>query len=804
MARSRRASSSVASSINGGQAIQTSPPPSLPQPSSNTVGRFKKASKLATSFLKQLKSPSNSDGEDSDDDDGNDSDLDFGCSGLQDAFDELDELLLADSAELHISLEKSLLQSIQQDGGEHSAQLNLDMPTRSSSIADSLASAASSITRASSSHSSSASSSPSQCTLSTPTSQSQSARSSISNTCTSPSSHSPTKVSFTPGSTGLSSHASLTSHQSVTRKGSTAIMAVHPSASPELSKAVKEEAIEENEDMGSTRRKCEEEAAIDALEAYFAYRKASNSISSSASSSSHDLSSCLSLSSIQEITEDTKPTSASHARNMHNDATHEPPSPSTMAAARSERSDSIPYSSPYFEMYANEPLLNYFSTSPDAHVSSMKGKKSISKVPTALNLAGSHTHVQDIVLRRTGKGSDLASPIDPFMKLSPRLPRENSGGTAAPAAPILRSRRSEASLVKACQSSLNGVQQAKRRPSLANGLMSIQVRPKGYTYSPSSAYTSAGRSSSRTVPSLASPPPSVSPTVEKASQTATAAVPLPLSPASQSSLSPSIYAVSIPSCPSTPAQEKSSTTESTSTEDRAQMATYPKEAPLHHASSCSNFLDFTNSPESFRFRHESGDKNTSLARRKGSSMMPMQCQILQSPPRSTSLVNAQNGMQRAQAQAQASLKLGQAIQLKEPTAITGTGCPASSSVRVNFDPSLEYHQHLEGYKFPDRSQHGHKANSSSSSCVATPGIMSPTSLAQAMNEAVKPPRATMPPKVHTPLGSATASRRGSLVSSPSQAAVRSRAGSIAAGINSNNGSVSKAAILNRNPGYGYI
>lgn len=145
MARSRRASSSVASSINGGQAIQTSPPPSLPQPSSNTVGRFKKASKLATSFLKQLKSPSNSDGEDSDDDDGNDSDLDFGCSGLQDAFDELDELLLADSAELHISLEKSLLQSIQQDGGEHSAQLNLDMPTRSSSIAVSVQSSSYSI-----------------------------------------------------------------------------------------------------------------------------------------------------------------------------------------------------------------------------------------------------------------------------------------------------------------------------------------------------------------------------------------------------------------------------------------------------------------------------------------------------------------------------------------------------------------------------------------------------------------------------------------------------------------------------------
>lgn len=119
MARSRRASSAATDTpAAASHSLAGLPPSSI----SNRPNLVKKSSRLAI-FLKHLKSPSNSDGEDNDDDGGHsDSDLDFGCTGLK-AFDELDEI---SDGELHISL----------DGTAHSSPHHPpgSLATRSASI----------------------------------------------------------------------------------------------------------------------------------------------------------------------------------------------------------------------------------------------------------------------------------------------------------------------------------------------------------------------------------------------------------------------------------------------------------------------------------------------------------------------------------------------------------------------------------------------------------------------------------------------------------------------------------------------
>jgi len=147
-------------------------------------------------------------------------------------------------------------------------------------------------------------------------------------------------------------------------------------------------------------------------------------------------------------------------------------------------------------------------------------------------------------------------------------------------------------------------------------------------------------------------------------------------------------------------------------------------------------------------------------------------QVIPSPPRSSSLASGWSKSSITSPRCQPFIKKDE-----ERT---------PSSTKVDFGPSQDYHGSLEAYRFPDRS----------SSAVSTPAVSrSPSTISmntlQSESE-ISPP--TLIPKVHSPLGSATASRRGSLVSSP-PLTLRSRAGSVVAG---------GAGYINRNAIYEYI
>lgn len=327
--------------------------------------------------------------------------------------------------------------------------------------------------------------------------------------------------------------------------------------------------------------------------------------------------------------------------------------------------------------------------------------------------------------------------------------------------PALRSRRSEASLRTAAtasssSASANGSTGQKRRPSLANGLMPIQVRPRGYTYSPSPS-PCPGISSGTLSPTIS---PSIASTSSLNKNQILQVPPLPHSPASNTSLSPSIYAVSVPSSPSTPSNLQNET----------QIVSYTRGTPTSLS-----FLNFGDSPhQSPQFRNGS--------MKKGSSMR--EYQVIPSPPRSSSLqyAIANGGMQEAQSQASLSMAMTMQKKKEEEEERQATS-PTSATLASPTSPSFitAYQERLEDYRFPDHSSIARGRSKSSSSAIRAPSSQEKREREEEQQEQDKVTTTAPPPRVYSPLGQATASRRGSLVSGclPSSQ-IRNRAGSLAA------------------------
>lgn len=531
-------------------------------------------------------------------------------------------------------------------------------------------------------------------TLSTPSSCSQpnSTRSSISHpihlnlSSTTSSSVSPTKKTtfFIHGSCTPSPRISFTAGTST---------AIQPAFI--IEEELEESEPEESEEEGILRRQQEEQAAIEALEAYFAYRKASTSASISSS-----FSNCKRNSLIRSSTSSSDDSSKDEAKDKL--IIKNTRSSSDSGIALPEETDittlrAIPHSSPYFEKYANEPLYTLTT------------------------------------------------------------PREDQSAQST-SRPALMSRRSEGSLKRAAAASFpkaNGITGQKRRPSLANGLMPIQVRPRGYTYSASPC---SGTSSHTRSPI---PSPSIPSTSSLNRDQILQVSTLPHSPASNTSLSPSIYAVSIPSSPPTPSQHSHGQSSTVNT----QIVSYTRGTP-----NSSSFLNFGDSPhQSPQFRNGS--------MKKGASMR--EYELIPSPPRSSSLQYAlsNGGMQEAQSQA-LDMAVTRKMAKEEEEQKQQATSPTSMALASPASPSLiaAYQERLENYRFPDYSVSRGRSKSSSSA------IRTPSSEEKREEQKQEQDRVTTtaPPRIYNPLGQATASRRGSLVSGCLPISQnRNRAGSLA-------------------------
>lgn len=505
----------------------------------------------------------------------------------------------------------------------------------------------------------------SDCTLSTPTSYSQpaSARSSFSNPTSLPTS--PTnKKCFIAGSSPRASTQAVTSL---------------PYAQPP--EAIQEEVEEETEEQGVLRRKQEEQAAIEALEAYFAYRSASDAVASSFTTTNI----------LPSVKEDKETEKHDRLRLEQNDIYRRASSPSL-----------LPYASPYFETYANEPLPALIS-------------------PKQHSYTTSSTSSADRTLP--------SSPVDAISKAYPHPQQQVSSKQAILfPRPPLRTRRSEASLRDIYDSSRKVPENkiGQRRPSLApNMTLSMNNnRPRGLTFSNTrSAISSSSISEEETSD------------FQVISQNQQQPL-LPLTP----------------------------------TSPNTQIVSYVKRT----TTTTSNFLNLGPSPESPNFKL--GD-------------------VIPSPPRSSSLAS---GWPSSSASYDSS---------KSPSKTCVPYKKASKKLSLPLakvkDSQSEdtFHGHLEEYRFPDP-----KFSSISSSILSTPAISPSPSLVSLSkigltNEIVATAAATTAPKMHSPLGSATASRRGSLVSSPPPA-LRSRAGSVVAGTAISVGGGS--GNVNRNAIYEYI
>lgn len=416
---------------------------------------------------------------------------------------------------------------------------------------------------------------------------------------------------------------------------------------------------EETEEQASLRRKQEEQAAIEALEAYFAYRSAAAAAVAVAEKQTFQ---------VKQAGDKAPASINSNATEMSRP--HIQGQNRTTIGRRASSPTLCPSS--YFERYANDPLSSYIPNS------------SSSKYGAPSPIDSIYTNIRRTAPHQNQEGSKRAEACQESLTSRPRL----------------RMRKSETHLRNTSVSKNEGYTGGyRRRPSLIpNTSISIQVRPRGYTYS--------------------------------------------CSPSTSSGIN---------------GNEKRHDTE----HHRQQNGSYTSETST---ASSSNFLNFGNSPDSPTF----GTHLQHNMLKKGL--------ILPSPPRSSSL--ARDKAWPSNSPSASMLDLDSVT--PSPTRVTFVK-DFSGTANTTFARSLN--NALDAYRFPDRSPN---TISCSPAFIPSPGSMAGSGSV----------------KMHsTPLGSATASRRGSLIASQHTAGLRSRAGSVAASVIS---SSNESLTNKRNAMYEYI